>query len=124
MPYLCRLVAESTEYAGRGAGRAICWLLTGLTSVVRPASRTISWENSNQEHCPALAACTMPPAFLPHNSIMAFAKSTVYVGQPRWSLTTSSVGRVAANFKIVSGKHFPPTPNNHDVRTMQHSGTS
>src|SRR5437868_15419098 len=83
MRYLCKLVADRTEYAGRGAGRAICALLVGRTSVFRPAPVTISFAKSNHVHSPALQACTIPHAFAPHRSIIAFARSTVQVGDPR-----------------------------------------
>ena len=77
MPYRCRLVAERTEYVGRGAGRAICALLTGLTSVFSPALLTISRAKSNQVHSPALQACISPLAFLPQSAMIAVARSTV-----------------------------------------------
>src|SRR5215831_14018044 len=121
MPYWCRLVAESTEYAGHGAGRAIYSVLTGRTSVDSPDAVMISCANSNQVQSPASVTCTIPLAFFRQSRMRARARSTVYVGQPRWSLTTSRAGRSAASRKIVSGKHLPPTPNTHDVRAMQQS---
>ena len=58
---------DKTEYAGRGAGRAICWLLTGRTSVGSPALLTISSANSNHVQSPPLVTCTIPLAFFRHN---------------------------------------------------------
>ncbi len=54
MPRCRKLVAERTEYEGRGAGRAIFSLLTGLTSVAEFAPFKISRANSNHEQSPAL----------------------------------------------------------------------
>src|SRR5579864_7701406 len=84
----------------------------------------ISRANSNHEQSPEFVVCTIPRAPLRHNLMIARAKSTEYVGHPRWSLTTSKAGRLAASFKIVSGKHFPPIPNNHEVRATQQSGSA
>jgi hypothetical protein len=55
-PKSVKLAGERTEYAGRGAGRAICWVLTGRTSAGRAARATISLANSNQVQSPALVA--------------------------------------------------------------------
>src|ERR1700728_2705477 len=74
-PQSRKLAGDRTEYAGRGAGRDICWLLTGRTSVDRPASFTISCANSNHEQSPALVTCTIPLAFLWQRSTIAFARS-------------------------------------------------
>src|SRR2546428_12798530 len=119
MPYFSRLLRDNTEYFGRSAGRTNFSLVVGRTTVLNPAPATISRANSNQEHSPRLAACTIPWAPARQSCTIARAKSGAHVGDPRWSLTTSSSGRVAANFRIVSGEHLPPTPNSHDPRKIQ-----
>ena len=50
------------------------------------------------------------------------AKSTVYVCEPRWSVTTRSSGLCAALARIVSTKFRPSGPNTHCVRTIQNRG--
>src|SRR5580698_5381633 len=119
-----RLFADKTEYAGRGAGRGICSVETGRISVVKPDSFTIARANSNHEQSPALVMCTMPLTRFRHNAMIPRARSVQYVGHPRWSSTTSSAGRLAASFRIVSGKHRPPTPKSHDVRAMHTPGST
>src|SRR5208282_5955520 len=60
--YACRLLGDRTEYAGRFAGRGNSAVVTGLTLVGSPDSRTISVANSYQVQLPELVTCTMPLA--------------------------------------------------------------
>ena len=46
------------------------------------------------------------------------ARWPVKVGQPTWSSTTVSESRSAASRSIVAGKHGPPLPNSHELRTI------
>src|SRR4030081_3097175 len=118
----CKLSGDRTEEAGRRAGRGNSAVVTGLTVVGRPDSRTISLANSYHVQSPALVTCTIPWADARQSCTSADARSRVKVGLPRWSFTTEISGRVDASFRIVAGKHLPPWPKSQDVRAMQPSG--
>jgi hypothetical protein len=77
IPYLSKLLLESTEYFGRCASRTKCSLVVGRTVVVSPETPTISRENSNHEQLSRLVACTIPLALARQSWTIARARSVV-----------------------------------------------
>ena len=58
----------------------------------------------------------------PASTSSASARCPLHVGQPTWSVTTSTASRSAPSDSIVSTKLRPPAPNSHEVRTTTWPG--
>ena len=88
---------DSTEYAGRGAGRTNCG--TACTAGPAPGRRRLprtprvrgrtNWPGPTLVACSTGASTSLRPA----SSSSAAARSPAKVGEPTWSSTTSTVSR-------------------------------
>src|SRR5262249_37423505 len=122
-PAASQAASDSTEYAGRGAGRGNAAVVVGRTrSGLAPSSSNTARARPYQVVSPPLVQWYIPGgASLPASATRPRARSRDQVGEPRWSSTTSRVGRERSSRAIVLTKLPPAAPYTQAVRTTHAS---